>query len=405
MVRLFLYSTVTGLVFAQLYFPKSSHAAALLLAWGIYAVGFIARPVGAAIFGHFGDRIGRKSTLIISLTLMGLATVLVGCVPPYDSVGIWGAVSLTILRFMQGVALGGEWGGSILLSMEWNRLNGRRGLVASIPQLGVPMGLLLVNLAMLASSQLLSNDQFFAWGWRVPFWLSAVLAAIGLIIRRGIIETPVFMLISSRQKIERTPIVGVVKRYYRTIILCSLTKAAEQVPFYIFTAFVFAYGVETLKLSRDFILAAVCASAALSLVSTPLFGFYSDQIGRRKMYIYGAGVMGAFAFAYFAMLNSGSQPLVFVAIVLSLIPHSMMFGPQAALIAESFPSNRRYSGTSLGYQLSSIFAGGPAPLLAAWLAASFGSGYAVATYVLLCSLVSITACLFMQDYTGKEIER
>jgi MFS family permease len=399
----FLYGTVTGLVFARLFFPRSDPAVGLLEAFGIYAVGFIARPVGAAIFGHYGDRIGRKSTLIATLMLMGIATFLVGFVPAYESIGIWGGIILTVLRFVQGVGVGGEWGGSVLLSMEWSHSHQNRGLIASWPQLGVPCGLFLVNLVVLAFSQM-SGDEFLAWGWRVPFWLSIVLVGVGLYIRLGVIETPIFRRLVSEERIERTPMLQVIKRCPREIILSALAKMAEQSPFYIFTAFIFAYGVGTLNVSRDFLLIAVSAASVASFVSIPMFGHISDRIGRRSMYMLGTITMGVFGFIYFGMLDTGVLPIIFGAVVLSLIPHSMMYGPQAALIAESFPSRLRYSGASLGYQLSSIFAGGPAPLIAAWLFGAYKSSYAIAAYILACALVSLVSAALMKDFTGKEID-
>ena len=399
----FLYSTVTGLVFAKLFFPKSDPLVGTLEAFAIYAVGFVARPVGAAIFGHFGDRIGRKSTLIATLMLMGIATFLVALVPTYESIGIWGAIILTVLRFVQGVGVGGEWGGSVLLSMEWARSNTSRGFIASWPQFGVPCGLFLANLAVLALSRM-SGDQFLTWGWRVPFFLSLILVAIGLWIRLGIMETPIFSKLVAENRIERTPMLEVIKRQPREILLSALVRMAEQAPFYIFTAFIFSYGIGTLKVSRDFLLFAVLAAAILSFVSIPLFGHISDRIGRKKMYMIGAATTGVFGFIYFGMLNTGVLAVIFVAIVLSLIPHDMMYGPQAALIAESFTGRLRYSGASLGYQLASVIAGGPAPLIATWLFGQYHTSTAIALYILLCSILSLGAVALMTDYTGKDIE-
>src|SRR6201992_3809470 len=366
----FLYSTVTGLVFAKLFFPHSDPWVGTLEAFAIYAVGFIARPIGAAIFGHYGDRIGRKSTLIATLLLMGLATAAVALVPTYASIGIWGAVLLTVLRFIQGVGVGGEWGGSVLMSMEWARNNHSRGLVASWPQFGVPCGLFLANLAVLAFSQM-SGDQFLAWGWRLPFAVSIVLVGLGLYIRLGIMETPVFAKLLAERKVDRTPMLTVIRQYPKEILLSALARMAEQAPFYIFTAFVFSYGIGTLHVSRNFLLTAVLTASILSFVSIPLFGHLSDRIGRKNMYLIGAAATGVFGFIYFAMLNTGSETIIFLAIILSLVPHDMLYGPQAALIAESFTGRLRYSGSSLGYQLASIIAGGPAPLIAAWLFATY----------------------------------
>jgi len=399
----FLYSVVTGLVFAKLFFPNSDPLTGTLEAFAIYAVGFVARPIGAAIFGHYGDRIGRKATLIATLMLMGIATFLVALVPTYEQVGIWGAVILTVLRFIQGVGVGGEWGGSVLIAMEWARTNHSRGFIASWPQFGVPCGLFLANLAVLALSQM-SGEQFLSWGWRVPFFLSLILVAIGLWIRLGIMETPVFSKLVAERKIERAPILEVIRRQPKAILLSAFARMAEQAPFYIFTAFVFAYGTGTLKVSRDFLLVAVLVAAVLSFISIPLFGHISDRIGRKNMYMIGAAVVGVFGFIYFGMLNTGSLVLIFLAIVLSLIPHDMMYGPQAALIAESFSGRLRYSGASLGYQLASVIAGGPAPLIATWLFGHYGTAYAIAWYIAACAVVSLIATAMMNDYTGKDLE-
>ncbi len=399
----FLYSTVTGLVFAKLFFPHSDPWVGTLEAFAIYAVGFVARPIGAAIFGHYGDRIGRKAALIATLLLMGIATFLVALVPTYEQVGIWGAVMLTVLRFIQGIGVGGEWGGSVLMSMEWSRSNKSRGLIASWPQFGVPCGLFLANLAVLALSRL-SGDQFLRWGWRVPFLLSLLLVGVGLYIRLGILETPVFSRILATRKVASAPLREVLRRQPREIVLAMLARMAEQTPFYIFTAFVFTYGVETLKVPRDFLLLAVLAASILSFVSIPLSGHISDLIGRKKMYLLGAAVTGVFGFIYFGLLDTGSRALIFLAIFLSLIPHDMQYGPQAALIAESFKGRVRYSGASLGYQLSSVIAGGPAPLVAAWLFSRYHSAYAIAGYIAACSVVTLIATSLMTDYTGKDIE-
>jgi len=398
----FLYSTVTGLVFAKLYFPKSDPLLGTLQAFSIYAVGFVARPVGAAIFGHYGDRIGRKSTLIATLLLMGIATFAVAFVPTYETIGIWGAVLLTVLRFIQGVGVGGEWGGSVLLSMEWAKTNAHRGYIASWPQFGVPAGLFLANLAVLAFSQI-SGEHFLTWGWRIPFFLSILLVAIGLYIRLNIMETPTFARLLAEKKIERTPMFEVIKRQPREILLSALARMGEQAPFYIFTAFVFTYGTTVLGVSRDLLITAVLSASLLSFFTIPFCGHLSDRIGRKRMYLIGAAVTGVFGFVYFTLLDTAVPGWIFLAIVLSLVPHDMMYGPQAALIAESFTGRLRYSGASLGYQLASVIAGGPAPLIAAALFAKYRSGYAIAGYILFCALLSLLSAAMLKDYTNRDI--
>jgi metabolite-proton symporter len=398
----FLYGTAAGLVFGKLFFPNEDALTATLAAFGTYFIGFVGRPIGAAIFGHYGDRIGRKATLIATLLLMGVATFLIAFVPTYAEIGIWGAVILTVLRMVQGIGVGGEWGGSVLLAMEWAKGHGSRGLVASWPQFGVPCGLFLANLAVLAFSQW-SGDQFYTWGWRIPFALSIILVGVGLWIRLGILETPVFRQVVRDNKIEKAPIVEVFRKHPKQIVLSALLRMAEQAPFYIFTAFIFAYAVGTLHMSRNLILSAVLVAACVSFISIPLSGHISDLIGRRKMYLIGAATVGVFGFLYFWMVDTASPTLVFIAIVLSLIPHDMMYGPQAALIAEAFTPRLRYSGASLGYQFASVIAGGPAPLIATALFARYQSGFAISIYIALCAVISLVSAAMMPDYTGQDI--
>jgi MFS family permease len=398
----FLYGTAAGLVFGKLYFPNEDPLTATLASFGTYFIGFVGRPIGAALFGHYGDRIGRKATLIATLMAMGIATFLIAFVPSYAEIGIWGAVILTVLRIVQGIGVGGEWGGSVLIAMEWARTHQNRGLIASWPQFGVPSGLFLANLAVLAFSAW-SGDQFLVWGWRIPFALSIVLVGIGLWVRLGILETPTFQKLVLEQRIERAPILEVIKLQPKEIMLSALARMSEQAPFYIFTAFVFSYGVGTLKMSRELILTAVLVASLVSFVSIPLSGHISDRIGRRRMYLIGAAVMGVFGFLYFGLIDTAIPWAVFLAIVLSLIPHDMQYGPQAALIAEAFTPRLRYSGASLGYQLASVIAGGPAPLIATALFAAYHSGYAIAVYILACAIISLAAAAFMPDHTGKDI--
>lgn len=400
----FLYGIAAGLVFGKLFFPKSEPLVGTLQAFLTYAVGFAARPVGAAFFGHYGDRIGRKATLIATLLLMGIATVLIGVVPGYDSIGVWGAILLTVLRFFQGVGVGGEWGGSVLLSMEWGHSGGRRGFLASWPQFGVPVGLFLANLAVSIFSGL-TGPNFLVWGWRIPFLLSIVLVAVGLWIRLGILETPIFAKLVAEKRVERQPVAEVIRTNWREILISAFARLSEQAPFYIFTAFVFSYGTTVLGQERGMLLNAVLAASVLSFFSIPFFGHLSDKIGRKKMYMTGVAVMGIWGFVYFGLLDTKSPGLIWLAIILSLIPHDMQYGPQAALIAESFTGRLRYSGASLGYQLASVIAGGPAPLIATALFAAYKSGVAIAVYILICSIISLIATAMFQDRTHADISR
>jgi MFS family permease len=407
----FLYSTATGLVFAKLFFPKSEPLVGTLNVFLIYAVGFIARPIGAAIFGHYGDRIGRKATLIATLLLMGVATFLIGFVPSYASIGIWGAVLLVVLRFIQGVGVGGEWGGSVLLSMEWGYRR-KRGLIASWPQFGVPVGLFLANGALLIMSNI-AGKGFATWGWRVPFYFSIVLVAVGLYVRLRVFETPLFQRLLDAKRIESTPVLEVIRRNWKEILQSAFLRLSEQAPFYIFTAYVFIYGTTVLKQPRNFVLYAVLAASAVSFFTIPFFGYVSDLIGRKRMYLIGVTVMGIWGFVYFGLLDTKVGALMFIAILLSLIPHDMQYGPQAALIAESFTGRLRYSGASLGYQLASVIAGGPAPLIAAalygganWFGFKVG-GYktslAIAGYIFACAVISFIAASMVQDRSKRDI--
>src|SRR5271168_18951 len=299
----FIYGIAAGLIFGKLYFPNEEPLTATLAAFGTYFIGFVGRPIGAAIFGHYGDRIGRKATLIATLLCMGLATFAIAFVPTYAGIGIWGAGLLTVLRAIQGIGVGGEWGGSVLLAMEWSRTHGQRGLVASWPQFGVPCGLLLSNLSIFVFSAW-SGDEFLTWGWRIPFALSIVLVGIGLWIRLGILETPVFQELLDTKKIEKAPILEVIKKQPRQIILSALLRLSEQSPFYVFTAFIFAYAVGTMKMDRNFILSAVMAAACVSFFTIPIAGHLSDKIGRKNMYLIGVVAMGIYGFIYFGLIDT-----------------------------------------------------------------------------------------------------
>jgi metabolite-proton symporter len=396
------YGQMAALVFAKLYFPSSDPLSGTLQAFAVFAVGFLARPVGAALFGHFGDRIGRKATLIATLLVTGLSTFAVGCVPTYEQIGVWGAVILVLLRFIQGMGVGGEWGGSVLLSIEWARSHHNRGFIASWPQFGGPAGIALANLAVLVFSAI-SGDQFLVWGWRIPFLLSIVMVGIGLYIRLGILETPTFQRLAAENRLEKAPVVEVLRRQPKEVILSAFARMGEQAPFYIFTAFVFSYGTGELKVSRNLLLVSVLCAAVLSFFTVPFSGHLSDRFGRRRIYILGAVVTGVYTWIYFGLLNTTATAAIFIGIFLSLIPHDLMYGPQAALIAESFTGRLRYSGASIGYQLASIIAGGPAPLIATGLLAAYHNWIAIAAYMTACALISVVATALMKDYTNRDI--
>jgi MFS family permease len=397
-----IYSTMTGLVFGKVFFSGSDPLIDTLKAFGVFFIGFVARPIGAAIFGHWGDRIGRKATLIVTLLMTGIATAAVGLVPSYDSIGIWGAIILTLLRLIQGIGVGGEWGGSVLLAMEWARGNQNRGFIASWPQFGAPAGLFLANLAVLVFSWI-SGDQFLVWGWRIPFLISIVMVGVGLWIRLGILETPVFQRILDRQETARAPVIEVFRKQPKTVGLTALLRLAEQSPGYIFNAFIFTYGTTVLGASRDLLLIGLIVTTALGFMWAPIAGYLSDKIGRRQMYIIGCVFVAVFTFVYFALLDTKVPALIFIAVALSFIPVMTMYGPEAALIAEAFTPRLRYSGASIGYQLASIIAGGPAPFISTWLFATYHSTFPIGIYVVICAIISITATLMLPDYTNKEI--
>ncbi len=359
----FLYNSAAALIFPALFFPKNNAVVGTLAAFFTVLVGFIARPIGGAIFGHLGDRIGRKSTLIATLLLMGIATVLVGFMPGYAQIGVWAAIIVSVLRFLQGLGVGGEWGGSVLLALEYGHKR-NRGLWASFPQAGVPIGLLL-SAGLFALFAGVTGSGFTSWGWRVPFFLSSVLIIIGLYIRLRIFETPLFAKVLEEKREASAPVVDVIKKNWPEILLSAGARFVEQAPFYLFTSFVLVYGVTHLKLNEQLVLAGVYIAAIIELVTIPLFGYLSDRYGRRRWYLVGCVIMAAFAFPYFLLFNTLNPSLVIVAIVLSLaLCHAWVYGPQAALISERFGTRLRYSGASLGYQLAAPFAGGLAPIIA-----------------------------------------
>ena len=397
-----LYGTVTGLVFGKLFFPGSSPLIGVLQAFGVFFIGFVGRPIGAAIFGHYGDRIGRKATLIVTLLVTGIATFAVGLVPSYDSIGVWGAVLLTFIRLVQGIGVGGEWGGSVLLAMEWAQTNKHRGFIASWPQFGAPAGLFLANTAVLFFSWL-SGDQFLVWGWRIPFFISIVMVGIGLWIRLGILETPVFQKILDEERVERVPVLEVLRRQPKEVALTALLRMPEQAPGYIVGAFIFTYGSTVLGQSRDFLLLGVIAQTVLGFLWVTVAGYLSDVIGRKNMFMLGCVIMGVFGFIYFAMLDTMNPTVIFIAITISLLPVMTLYGPEAALIAEAFSPRLRYSGASLGYQLASIIAGGPSPFISTALYAAFHSSLPIAIYMLVCAVIGLVSTAMLTDYTNKEI--
>ena len=391
----FLYNTAAALVFPHLFFPASSTYAGAMQSFATYFVGFAARPIGAAIFGHWGDRIGRKTTLIITLVVMGIASAVIGILPGTATIGIAAPLLLVTLRVLQGIAVGGEWSGSVLLTMEWGDQN-KRGLLGSFAQIGVPVGLVLGTGGMTLLSATMSDDTFNSWGWRVPFLASLVLVAVGLVIRLRILETPMFTKVLDQGKTASAPVAEVIRRHWREILLSAGLRFVEQMPFYLFTTFVLIYVVQRHHYSKTFVLTAVLVGAAVELATIPYFSNLSDSLGRKRVYLAGAVIAGLFAFPYFAVLTYGGPAPIFIAIVLSMIVHSMMYGPQAALIGESFPTHLRYGGAGLGYQLASVFAGGPAPLVATWLLHETGTPFSISVYIVVAAVITPTGDMMTQ---------
>jgi metabolite-proton symporter len=390
----YIYGATAALVFPQLFFPGENALVGTILSFSTFAVAFVSRPIGAAVFGHYGDRIGRKTTLIVTLVLTGLATFLVGVLPGYESIGIAAPLLLTLLRLVQGFGVGGEWGGAVLVSLEWGEQD-KRGKSGSWPQMGTSVGLILSTLAVTLSSSL-TGDDYESWGWRLPFLFSAVLVVVGLFVRLSLDETPSFAKNKAAGTLVSNPVGAVVKRYPKELVLIAFLRLSEQMPFYIFTSFILGYAVSEAGVSREFVLYSTLVAAVIDLCLLPTFARLADRIGRRKMYYIGCAVLIALAYPYFAMLQSGNHTLIFLAIATSLLPHAIQYGAQASIISEQFPANVRYAGAGIGYQLSSLVAGGPAPIIAAWLAATY-SGYAVATYIAIGGVVAAIALRLMPD--------
>ncbi|AME27001.1 MFS transporter [Caballeronia sordidicola] len=388
----FIYGTAAALVFPSLFFSYGG-SDGLMESFATIFVGFLSRPLGGALFGHLGDRVGRKSTLVATLTLMGVATVLVGCLPTEKVVGPAAGWLLIGLRFLQGIGVGGEWGGAVLLSMESHH-GKRRSFMASLPNVGVPLGLVISVLVWSACSHL-AGSALLENGWRLPFIASAVLLMFGLLIRVGVPETRDFIEANRSADRTKSPLGEAIRTEWRAILLSALIRPGEQAAFYTLTTFAVLYGSKHLALGRDLMLNAVLIAALVACFALPFFGYVADRIGRRRTYMSAAICMMLFAFPYFALLNTRLPLAVIGGTVFVMVIHAALYGSQAAYIAESFPAHIRYSGASLGYQGASIIAGGPAPLVSLWLFQTFHSGYAVAAYLAAMSLVSICASFFL----------
>jgi len=399
----FIYGTAAALVFGHLFFPNTSPFAATMASFGTFAVGFVARPVGGIVFGHFGDRLGRKAVLVATLGIMGLSTCLVGLLPTYATIGIWAPVLLTLLRLVQGIALGGEWGGAVLMVVEHAPAH-RRGWHSAWPQMGVPVGLLL-STGVITLVAALSGSEFESWGWRIPFLLSIVLVGVGLFIRIAVEETPVFTDIARKKQVARFPVMEVFRSSKKRILLAMGARFAENGSFFIFSVFSLAYATQHLHVPRNVILGAVVLGALATTVTIPLFGLLTDRVGRRPVFMGGALFTLIFAFPFFELLKTTQPALVMLAVVLALaVGWAAMYAPQAAYFAELFEPQVRYSGMSIGAQLVAIVAGGPSPLIAtAGLAWSGGEPWPISLWLVLVSVITLLALLAAPETAGCQL--
>jgi len=399
----FLYGSAAALVFNKLFFPEFDPLTGTLLAFATYALGFVARPVGGIVFGHFGDRIGRKRLLMLSLILMGLATVLIGLLPTYAQIGIWAPIALIALRLVQGFAVGGEWGGAVLMAAEHGD-TARRGFWASWPQAGVPAGNLLAAAVLAIMAAVQTEADFLEWGWRVPFLLSAILVAVGWYIRNRVTESPMFEAeLDEAEAPPKVPAMEVLRERPKALVLGAGLRVGENISYYILTVFSLTFLVDVSKESRSLALNALLIGAAVQFFAIPLFALLSDKIGRRPVYAFGAFGLAAWCFVMFGLLGSGSYASIVLALVVGLVLHGAMYGPQAAFITELFPTRIRYSGVSLAYQLTSIVAGSLAPIIALWLYKEYGSATPVAIYVGVACLVSGVSALLARETRGVEL--
>jgi metabolite-proton symporter len=399
----FLYGTAAALVFGDLFFPSFDPLVGTLLAFTTFAVGFVARPIGGVIFGHYGDRVGRRRILVITLLIMGVATCLIGCLPTYDDVGVLAPVLLVALRFIQGLGLGGEWGGAVLMVAEHGDER-QRGLNSSWPQVGVPAGNLLSAGVLAVLAGVLSEDAFASWGWRIPFLLSALLIGVGLWIRLTVQESPLFQKLEAAGEKEQAPLAKVVRCYPRQLVIAVCARLGVDVAFYTFALFILTYVTTELGLSKSVGLTGVLVGSALQLVLIPFFGGLSDRIGRRPVYFAGAVGAAVWVFAFFPLLDTKEPALIVLAAVGGLVFHAAMYGPQAAFITELFGTEVRYSGASLGYQVAGILGGGLAPLIAVALLDRFDSPLAISLYVLAALVLTLAAVALARETARADLD-
>jgi len=403
----FLYGVIAGIVFNKLYFPASDPLISTLLAYSTFAVGFITRPLGGIIFGHFGDKIGRKNMLILTLMIMGVSTILVGLVPTYAQIGIWAPIGLLVLRIFQGIGLGGEWGGAVLMTYEYSPTH-LRGLYGSLPQIGLAIGLCLASGVVALLSNFLSDAQFMAWGWRVAFLLSIFLVAVGMWIRLNVTETPEFQKVKDDNAAVKIPIAEVLKNHRGNVLAGMGARYIDGVFFNIFGVWIISYLTQTIKITRTDALIGVMASALVMCFFIPVFGYLSDRIGRTKVYLWGSLITGFSAFPAFWLINSssGNTTIIWAAIIIPFgIFYASVYGPEAALFCELFPARVRYTGISFVYQFSGIFASGLTPIIAtAIYKVSGGDSDLIAWYVAFTGVISALSAYWIRRRLSKSIE-
>jgi metabolite-proton symporter len=399
----FIYASAASLVFGKLFFPALDGSTALLASFATLGVSFVARPIGGMVAGHLGDRFGRKSILVATLLLMGISTIGVGLLPGYASIGVAAPILLVVLRLLQGLSAGGEWGGAALMSVE-HAPPGRRGYFGSFPQIGVPIGLLLANLVFFTVSAVTTDEQFAAWGWRIPFLLSVVLIAVGFFVRSRVAESPVFTELRRRRARRSAPLAELLRSNRRELVVAIGLFIANNMIGYILIAFINSYGTRTLKLSSTTMLFVGMVGAVAWGVFTLVAGRWSDRIGRRRIYLIGTLAMAVWAFPFFLLFDTRSIPLMLVAVIVMAFGLGLTYGPQAAAYAELFPAGVRYSGVSFAYAFGAILGGGFAPLLATWLIGLTGTSLSVSAYMLLACLVTLAAVLALRERSAAERE-